>query len=167
MSKAGNLTFTTRGSRDIVLKRVFEAPRDAVWQAFTQAALIKTWLSGPPAGALTIRHLDARVGGGYRWEWQRGDGSTMGLGGGFREIVEPARIVHTETWDQPFAIGETVVTTVFAEQNGKTAITITIHYATRAARDAMAQSGMAAGMEQCYARLDALFVSHGADKIAS
>jgi uncharacterized protein YndB with AHSA1/START domain len=160
MDNAGLFSFTPRGDREIAVKRVFAAPRELIWKAFTEPGVIKRWMSGPPAGPLTIREMDLKPGGQYRWEWLlEARGTVMRLSGAFRELVEPERIVHTETWAPPFNMGETVVTTSFADRNGNTAVSIIIRYQTPAARDAMAKSDMAGGMAQCYARLDALISS--------
>ena len=168
MSQASSFSFTPHADRDVVVKRVFDAPRELVWRAFTEPGLITRWMSGPPAGPLSIREMDFKVGGAYRWEWRLdAGGAIMGLSGAFREISRPQRIVHTEKWAQPYYMGETVVTTAFADSNGKTAITITVRYQTRAARDAMTKSGMAAGMAQCYARLDAFLSSADVHQAAS
>jgi uncharacterized protein YndB with AHSA1/START domain len=172
MRKSSTFTFTPHADRDIVVKRVFDSRREVLWNAFTKPEIIKRWMSGPPAGALTIREMDLRAGGAYRWEWRREAlGPVMGLSGVFREVSKPERIVHTEKWDQPWYIGETVVTTAFAEQGGKTALTLTIRYESRAARDGIAKSaiksGMAIGMAQCYERLEELLASAEADNMAS
>jgi uncharacterized protein YndB with AHSA1/START domain len=168
MNTAASLSYTPRGDRDIVVKRVFAAPRALVWRAFTEPHMITRWMSGPPAGPLTVHDMDFKVSGAYRWEWRLdAGGAVMGLSGVFRDIAQPERIVHTEKWAQPYYMGETVVTTAFADRGGNTAVTITVHYATRAARDAMAKSGMAAGMGQCYARLDAFLSSADARAVAS
>jgi uncharacterized protein YndB with AHSA1/START domain len=130
--------------------------------------MITRWMSGPPAGPLSIHEMNFAVGGTYRWQWKLDvGGAIMSLNGAFREIAKPDRIVHTERWAQPYSIGETVVTTAFAERGTKTAMTITVHYETRAARDAMAKSGMSAGMALCYGRLDALLNSADARQAAS
>ena len=168
MNSADLFSFTPHDDRDIVVSRIFDAPRELVWSAFTEPELITRWMSGPPAGALSIREMDFKAGGAYRWEWQLvTTGATMGLTGVFRRISRPQRIVHTEKWAAPYYMGETVVTTTFADHDGKTAVTITVRYATRAARDAMTKSGMAGGMAQCYARLDAFLHSADARQAAS
>jgi uncharacterized protein YndB with AHSA1/START domain len=168
MNDAGLFSFTPHADRDVVVKRIFDAPRDLVWSAFTEPGLITRWMSGPPAGPLSIREMDFKADGAYRWEWRLdATGATMGLTGVFRKISRPQHIVHTEKWAAPYYMGETVVTTAFADHDGKTAVTITVRYETRAARDAMTKSGMAGGMAQCYARLDAFLHSADARQAAS
>jgi uncharacterized protein YndB with AHSA1/START domain len=160
MNNAATFSFAPQADREIVVKRLFDAPRDLVWRCFTEPGLITRWMSGPPAGPLTIRAMDFKIGGAYRWEWRLdATGAIMGLSGVFQDISRPQRIVHTENWAQPYSMGETVVTTGFADQDGKTAATIAVRYQMPAARDAMVKSGMAGGMSQCYARLDAFLKS--------
>jgi len=87
----------------------------------------------------------------------------MGMGGTFTEIVRPSRIVATQLFDQDWTGGETIVSTEIVEKNGKSTITTTVRYSSRAARDAAIQTGMTSGMEMSYERLDALLkeTAHG------
>ena len=155
MSTAKPLSIATPGDREIVITREFDAPRDLVFDAMSKADLLKRWFSGPPGWSLAVCEVDFRVGGRYRYVWRAPDGSEMGMGGVYREIVRPERIVHTELFDQDWTGGETVGTAVFAESAGRTTLTTTVVYATREARDGALKSGMAEGMEAGYQSLDA------------
>jgi uncharacterized protein YndB with AHSA1/START domain len=86
----------------------------------------------------------------------------MGLSGIFREISPPERIVHTELFDEDWTGGETVVTTVLTEQGGKTAMTMTVLYSSREARDGALATPMEQGMAQSYDRLERLLASRSA-----
>lgn len=95
-----------------------------------------------------------------RFVWSGADGTEMGLRGVYREIVPPGRLVHTELFDQDWTGGETLVTTVLAERDGGgTTVTITVLYATRAARDAALATGMEQGVAASYDRLSTLLAS--------
>jgi len=80
----------------------------------------------------------------------------MGISGTFREIVPPKRIVHTEIFDQDWAGGEAEVTTTLREANGRTTLSMTVRYASAAAREAALESGIVDGMSETYDTLAAL-----------
>jgi uncharacterized protein YndB with AHSA1/START domain len=154
MKNTGNLKLTTQGDREIVMTRALDAPRRLVFGAFTKPELVKQWLLGPPGWSMPICEIDLRVGGVYRYVWRRdSDGSEMGMGGVYREIVSPERLVASEKFDQAWYPGESVSTTVFVEQGGKTTITQTVLYQSREARDAVLKSGMEKGVAASYDRL--------------
>ena len=149
-----NLKVTTPSDREIAMLRTFDAPRRLVWDAYTKPELVKRWLLGPPGWSMPVCRIDLRVGGSYRYEWRRDeDGSTMAMGGVYREIVAPERIVSTEKFDDPWYEGEAVGTLVLTEQGGRTTVTTTVRYASKATRDAVLKSGMTSGVEQSYDRL--------------
>lgn len=153
MTDSGNFKVSTRGEREIVMTRAFDAPRDLVYQAFTSPELVRQWLLGPPGWSMPVCEIDLRVGGTYRYLWRHNDGQEMGLGGVFREIVPAERLVATEKFDQAWYPGEAVVTTSFAEQGGKTTITTAVHYQSREARDAVLKTPMEKGVAASYDRL--------------
>jgi len=154
MSNPGNLKLTTRGDREIVITRAFDAPRKLVFDAFTRPELVKQWLLGPDDWSMPVCEIDLKVGGKYRYVWRRDkDGTEMGLGGVYREIVAPERIVATEKFDQSWYPGEAVGTLVLIEQGGKTTLTQTILYESREARDGVLKSGMETGVVASYDRL--------------
>jgi uncharacterized protein YndB with AHSA1/START domain len=163
MKSIGNLKLTTQGDREIVMTRAFDAPRRLVFDAFTKPELVKQWLLGPPGWTMPVCEIDLRVGGVYRYVWRRDtDGSEMGMGGVYREIVAPERLVATEKFDQPWYPGEAVGTTVLVEQGGKTTITQTVLYQSREARDAVLKSGMEKGVAASYDQLAELLATLGA-----
>ncbi len=155
-----NLKVTTPSDREIATSRTFDAPRQLVWHAHTKPELVKRWLLGPPGWSMPVCRIDLRVGGSYRYEWRRDtDGSTMAMGGVYREIVAPERIVSTERFDDPWYEGEAVGTLVLTERAGKTTVSTTVLYASKATRDAVLKSGMTGGVEQSYDRLAELLAS--------
>ena len=157
MNNPGNLKLTTRGDREIVITRAFDAPRKLVFDAFTKPELVKQWLLGPDGWSMPVCEIDLKVGGKYRYVWRRDkDGTEMGMGGVYREIVAPERIVATEKFDQSWYPGEAVGTFVLAEQAGKTTLTETILYESREARDGVLKSGMKKGVVASYDRLEKL-----------
>ena len=163
MTKTAPLTVSTPTDRDAVITRVVDAPRGMVFDAHTKPELVQRWLLGPPGWTMPVCEIDLRVGGRYRYEWRSADGQSMGMGGTFKEVVRPIRIVATQVFDQDWTGGETIVSTDIVETNGKSTITTTVRFASREARDAALQTGMTTGMEAGYERLEQLLeeITHG------
>jgi uncharacterized protein YndB with AHSA1/START domain len=121
MKNSGTFTIKANGDREIVVTRVFDAPRRLVFDAYTKPELIKQWLIGPDGWSMPICETDLRPGGKYRYVWRNDtDGSEMGMGGIYREVAPPERIVATELFDEAWYPGEAVDTIVLTEQGGKT-----------------------------------------------
>ena len=156
MKNTGTLKVTTPSDREIVLTRVFDAPRDLVFDAFSKPELLKRWF-GPRGWSLVVCEVDLKVGGGFRFVLRGPDGKQMGMRGVYREIVPPERSVHMESFDD--YPGESQVTAVFVEQGGKTTLTATILYASQEVRDAVIKSGMEHGAAETYDKLADLLPS--------
>src|SRR5882757_2025059 len=123
MNPAG-LVVTTPSDREIVMTRVFNAPRKLVFDAWTKPELVKQWLLGPPGWSMPVCEIDLKIGGKYRYEWRRvSGGQSMGMGGVYREIVPPERIVVTEQFDEAWYPGQALITLVLTEKDGKTTAT--------------------------------------------
>lgn len=151
------LTVTPQGDSAILLSRAFNAPRSLVWQAYTEPELVKRWLGVRAGWTLPICEIDLRVGGRYRYVWRKeSKGMDMGMSGTYREIQAPARLVCTETFDDPWYPGESLVTATFVEQNGQTTLNLLQQFATPEARDAVLRSGMERGVAESYDMLAAL-----------
>ena len=160
MKDTGILRITTRGDREIVMTRVFDAPRSLVFDAWTKPELVKRWLLGPEGWSMPVCEIDLRVGGRYRYVWRHDrDGTEMGMGGVYREIVVPERLVSTEEFDDPWYPGGAVGTLLLIEQDGKTILTQTVLYESREARDAVMKSPMESGVAASYDRLAHLLMS--------
>ena len=148
------LEVATPNDFDVVCTRVFDAPARHVFDCHTRPTLVKRWLLGPPGWSMPVCEIDLRVGGTFRYVWRNDDsGKEFGLVGRYREIAAPVRLVCTEAFegeDMP----EALTTTVFAEEAGRTTMTLTISYPSRAIRDAALATGMTGGMGQSYDRLD-------------
>jgi len=106
MKNPGSLKLTTRGDREIVMTREFDAPRTLVFDAFTKPKLVRQWLLGPPGWSMPVCEIDLKVGGQYRYVWSHANGNEMGMGGVYREIVVLERIVATEKFDESWYPGE-------------------------------------------------------------
>ncbi len=153
------LKVTTPGDREIAMARTFDAPRELVFKAWTTPDLLKRWLYGPEDWRLMDCEIDLKAGGAIRWVWRHQDGGSMGLRGVYREIAPPDKLVFTEIFDDNWTGGETLVTLTFVENAGKTTVTQSILYVSKAARDGALKSGMEEGMAVGYDRLEKLLPS--------
>jgi uncharacterized protein YndB with AHSA1/START domain len=149
------LNVVAHGDREIRMMRSFDAPREMVFEALTKPELLKRWLYGPDGWSLADCEVDLRVGGAYRYLWRHvRKRIDMGAGGVFREIVRPERIVCTEVFDDPWYPGESLITTVLEEKNGRTAMKVAMLYESTAGRDGVLKSPMDEGVSQSYDRLE-------------
>ncbi|MGH9532745.1 MAG: SRPBCC family protein [Terriglobales bacterium] len=160
MKSTGALQVSTPTDREIVMTRVFNAPRRLVYDAHTKPELVRQWLLGPDGWTMPVCEIDLRVGGRYRYVWRKeATGTEMGMGGVFREIEAPERIVNTEKFDDAWYAGEALDTLVLVEQGGKTTLTQTMLLESREARDAVLKTGMEKGVDVSYDRLDEVLAS--------
>lgn len=156
MLNTGTLKVSTPSPREVVLTRVFDAPRHLVYEAMTRPELLKRWF-GPHGWSLAVCEIDLRVGGAWRYVLEGPDGRSMGMGGEYREIVPGERTVHTESFDD--YPGDSVVTVVLTEHDGRTTLTGTVRYESQQVRDAVIASGMEHGAAETYDRLAELLPS--------
>jgi uncharacterized protein YndB with AHSA1/START domain len=156
MLNTGTLKVTTPSDREIVLTRVFDAPRQLVFDALSKPELLKRWF-GPHGHSLVVCDVDFTVGGAWRFVIETPDGRRMGMSGVYQEIVPGERTVHTEAFDD--YPGDSVITTVLTEHDGKTTLTATALYESREVRDIVIESGMEHGAAETYDRLADLLPS--------
>lgn len=165
MKNSSTFNITAHGDREIVVTRAFDAPRQMVFDAYTKPKLVKRWLLGPDGWSMPVCQIDLRTGGRYRYVWRNEtDGSEMGMGGVYREVAAPERIVATEKFDEAWYPGEAVDTIVLVERDGQTTLTQTILYNSRKTRDAVLKSPMRSGMAASYDRLEKFLPSVGREE---
>ena len=152
------LTLTTPTDREITMTRIFDAPRELVFEALTDPEMLKQWFSGPPGWSLVVCEIDLRVGGHYRYVWHCVDGSVLSMRGVYTEVVAGKRIVSTELFDDPWHPGGAVGTIKLDERNGKTRLTNTMRYSSQTARDRVLRTSMKEGVSMGYDRLAELAV---------
>jgi uncharacterized protein YndB with AHSA1/START domain len=152
MSSTGSLTVTTPTDREIVLTRAFDAPRRLVFDALTEPALLRRWF-GARGWNLVVCEVDLRVGGTWRFVSRGPDGTDMGHGGVYRVILPPGRLVYTELFDDQSYPGESLITHVLVEHDGRTTLTSTLLYASREGRDIVLGYPMERGVAEAYDRL--------------
>ena len=152
MKNTERLQVTTPTEREIVMTRVFDAPRRLVFEAWTNPEHLPHWMLGPEGWTMPVCEIDLRPGGAWHFVWRRADGTEMAMSGVYKEVTPPERLVSTESWGGNWA--ETVNTLTLSEANGKTTITNTILYPSKEARDAALKTGMKEGASQGFNRLD-------------
>ena len=146
MKTVGSLTITAPTDREIVMTRVFDAPRQLVFDAYTKPELVKRWLGVFGKWTLPVCEIDLRVGGIARYVWRGPDGAEMGMTSVFHEIVVPERIVASEKFDDAWYEGEGLGTITFVEKSGKTTLTMAMTYESKSVRDAVLASPMETGV---------------------
>ena len=151
-SSSGRTKFTTPSDLEIVGTRVFDAPRQLVWDAHTIPQHVQQWLLGPEGWTMPVCEIDLRPGGTWHYVWRRSDGTEMEMRGEYREVVAPERLVNTESWGDEWS--ETLNTTLFTEEHGKTTVVCSVLYPSREARDAAMETGMEDGWAVSNDRLD-------------
>jgi uncharacterized protein YndB with AHSA1/START domain len=151
-NKVGETTFTTPSDREILGTRVVDAPRELVWEAWTNPEHVPNWLLGPDGWTMPVCEIDLRPGGGWHFVWRRSDGTEMEMRGEYREVEPPERLVHTESWGGDWP--ETLNTLILSEEDGKTTMAQTVLYPSKEARDAALATGMKDGASVSFERLD-------------
>jgi len=151
---AGSNAAAKPGERELVITRVFDAPRALVFKVWTDPKHLAQWW-GPKGFTNPVCEVDARVGGAWRIVMRSPDGVEYPGGGVYREIVEPERLVFTniatDTEGNPLLDGLTTVT--FAEHGSKTKLTLQTRAVALVAAAAAALEGMEAGWTQSLERL--------------
>lgn len=150
-NKSGATTYATPSDREIVMTRVFDAPRRLVFEAWTNPVHVPHWMLGPEGWSMPVCEIDLRPGGAWHFVWRRSDGTEMGMHGVYREIKPPERVVFTERWGGDWP--ETLNTVIFSERDGKTTMTCTMLYPSKEARDAAFETGMKDGASISFERL--------------
>ena len=146
------LEVTTPSDREIVMTRVFDAPRELVFEAHSSCEHMTQWW-GPRGYEIPSCEIDFRPGGAWRVVHRGPDGGEYGFRGEYREIVRPERIVWTFEFEgMPGHVS--VETMTLEEHDGKTTFTATSVYDSVEDRNGMLQSGMESGAVETMERLD-------------
>jgi len=145
-------TVTTPSDTEILIEREFDAPKRLVYRAYTTPELVSRWWPGE-RGEMESCEIDLRVGGAWRYV-VRHDDFEVGFHGEYREVERPTRLVTTEVFEgMPDA--HSVNTTTFEEVDGVTTMTTLVQHENQEHRDGHIASGMEAGMQVSYDRLEA------------
>jgi uncharacterized protein YndB with AHSA1/START domain len=151
----GVTTLTTPADREIASERVFEAPRERVFAAYTDPELISQWW-GPRGTKTIVDQMNVRAGGTWRFVVRNdSDGKENGFKGIYREVTPPERVVQTFEWEgMP---GHVIIeTATFEDLSGRTRVRTNSLFHTSEERDGMISSGMERGLTESHERLTEL-----------
>jgi uncharacterized protein YndB with AHSA1/START domain len=140
--------------REIVISRVFDAPRELVWEAWTDPRQVVNWW-GPQGFSTTIDEMDVRPGGAWRLTMHGPDGAEYPNKSIFIEVVKPERIVYSHGGGKKGAPGANFEATwTFEKQGNQTRLTIRMVFPSAEARDQVVKVyGAIEGGNQTLARL--------------
>jgi uncharacterized protein YndB with AHSA1/START domain len=156
-SAANSKTFTvtTPSDREIRMTRLFDAPRQLVFEAMTRPEHVKRWWGCLGDGySVPVCEIDLRPGGRWRFVNRHPKGEAA-FHGEYREIDPPSRVVFTEIFEE-FPDTVSVVTAELSDEAGKTRLTATVRYPSIEVRDMVMATGMATGAGISYDRLEDL-----------
>src|SRR5258706_12724009 len=142
MKNTGTFSVTTPTDREIVMTRIFDAPRSLVFEAWTKTEHVAHWWD-PSGVPLSVCEIDLRPDGAFRWVHAGADEAGYSFTGTYREITPPERLVFATRMfpSNP----ESVRTLVFTEESGKTKLTMTIECSSIEDRDALLKMRVDAG----------------------
>ncbi len=147
--------------QELVLTRVFDAPREVVFKAWTDPKRVAQWW-GPRGFSNPVCELDLRPGAVIRIHMLGPDGTVYPMTGIYQEIVEPERIIFTSAAldEKGHPMFEVLTTVTFNEQSGKTKQILRTRVIKRTAQAAPYLAGMEAGWTQSLERLTAYVATH-------
>ena len=149
-----DLNVTRVSDTELRLTREFDAPRELVFKAMTDPALLSRWW-GPRRYRTVVDAMDVRPGGKWRMRNIAADGGEHAFRGEYREVVPPERIVMTFEYE-PLPGHISVETMTLTERDGRTLLTVRDQFASKEDLDGMVASGMESGARETYERLDEL-----------
>ncbi len=139
----------TSDDREFVLTRTLDAPRELVFQAWTDPQHIARWW-GPQGMTTSVTEMDLRPGGSWRYVMAAPDGSEFPLTGVFSEVVPNERIVTTGFDDQNVS-----VTVIFEEHEGRTTLTLRVLHESAEVRQAQQERRVDMGWNSNFDSLEA------------
>ena len=140
-----------KSDREVVVRRIFDAPARLVFEAWTRPELFRQWWVPQSIGLVLLSlEQDVRVGGGYRLVFDLGDSKTMAFFGRYLEVTPPSRL----SWTNEESDDGAVTTVTFEEKNGQTHLTFSELYPSKEALDR--NIGSTEGLPEQFAQLDAL-----------
>lgn len=151
-------TTTSTEGRDLILMRIIDAPREKVFKAWTDPALLKQWFA-PLPWTTPVVETDVRPGGSSLFVMRGPDGNEFPNRGVYLDVVKNERLVFTDAFTKAWEPSEKpfmVVAVTFEDQDGKTKYTARVQHWTVADREAHEQMGFHQGWAVCAEQLAAL-----------
>ena len=150
------LTITLPSDNEILMTRVFDAPRDVIFAAMTKPEHVSNWW-GPRTSRFKVCEIDCRVGGKWRYTIELPGGQEMTFTGEFLELTPPSGLVASECFEEPmFGNPKWKTTLTLEDLNGKTKMTSRVVHPSKEARDGHYNSGMERGSAETFDRLEDL-----------
>jgi uncharacterized protein YndB with AHSA1/START domain len=150
---------STPSDREIRMTRLFDAPRQLVFDAMTKPEHVRRWWGCISEGhSVTVCEIDLRVGGAWKFVHRGPEGEYPAFYGVYKEIDAPERLVYTEIFE-PYPDGSSLVTQILTEENGKTRLELTATYESLDVRDMVLKTGMEKGAAISYDRLEDLVIA--------
>jgi uncharacterized protein YndB with AHSA1/START domain len=152
MTDERKATLTLPAEDQILITREFDAPRHLVYKAWTTPELVARWWTARRGSAKSME-IDLRVGGRWRYAMETPDGQEVAFHGTYREIVPNERVVSTEVYEgapvppEELEASATLNTITFAEEDGRTQVTMLIQCPSPEVREAIVASGMEEGLQ--------------------
>ena len=145
------------GKHDLTIERVFDAPRELVFKAYTDPELYAQWV-GPRDLEMTIEKFEPVSGGSWRYISKDKDGNSYAFHGVNHEVTAPSRIIGTFEFEGLPESGHVALETATFEElpDGKTKVIGHSVFMSVADRDGMVASGMEYGVKEGHERLDEL-----------
>ena len=145
---------STPSDTEICMTRLFDAPRQLVFEVMSKPEHVKHWWGNLGEGySVPVCEVDFRVGGKWRFVNRTPQGEDATFYGEYREIDPPGRVVFTEIFER-FPDAVSVVTSELKEEDGKTRLIATVEYPSREVRDMVRASGMERGANDSWDRLE-------------
>jgi uncharacterized protein YndB with AHSA1/START domain len=143
--------------QELFITREFDAPRELVFKAHTDAEMYLQWL-GPRRLKMRFTKFEPMDGGEYRFVHTDADGSEYAFHGVYHEVLVPERIISTFEFEGLPEKGHVILQTARFEAlpGNRTRLTGQAVYQSVEDRDGMIQSGMETGVNEGYEKLDEL-----------
>jgi uncharacterized protein YndB with AHSA1/START domain len=144
--------------RDLVMERVFDAPRELVWNVMNDPAQVANWW-GPRGHTATVEAMDLRVGGRWRWVGHTPDGRDVPFTGEYLEVDPPSKLVYTEIYDVPpfNEPGAAAINTItYEDLGGRTKVVARGRFPSVETLEGALSTGMIGGALEAYDRLGEL-----------
>jgi uncharacterized protein YndB with AHSA1/START domain len=154
VQQLGNeITTVYTDGAELVMERIFDAPRELVWKALTEAERIPRWW-GPRKTSMTVEQMDVRVGGTWRWVSHSDDGDAP-FTGEYLEVTPPERLVNTEIFDvEPFnTLAPAIVTQTLEDVGGRTKLVSRSVFPSAEVLEGAVATGMVGGAIESWDRL--------------
>jgi uncharacterized protein YndB with AHSA1/START domain len=153
-ANSGTFEVTTPSDREIRMTRLFDAPRELVFDVLTRPEHVRRWWGNlSDKHGVSVCEIDLRVGGAWRFVGFGPEGPYPAFYGTYEEIARPSRLVNTEFFE-PYPDAGSLVVTELAEEGGKTRLMLTASYPSKDVRDLVLGTGMETGAATSYDRME-------------